>query len=293
MRHNWLLYNFFKAHDCTFVRLTGANQLAIILPNSYQLSSAWTSILAMTRISPDRSSQPPFPGLRALASRGSGAANIAVVLRQEIVEGRYRYGDRLPAERSLAEHFRASRGTVREALRRLEETSLVTRRVGSGTFVNYRERPDHHDVAQTTSPLELIEVRAAVEPPIVRLACMNASARDVEHLREALGKVEAAGDDATLFSSADELFHLALADCSKNPVMQWLYRHINDVREHAQWSARRDKVLTPARIARYNAQHREVFQAIESRDIEGGMRAMTRHLEQARSDLLGEAGQEK
>lgn len=227
--------------------------------------------------------------VQSLSLRGPAATNIAMALRKEILEGRYSYGDRLPAERSLADYFSASRGTVREALRRLQDTNLVTRRVGSGTFVNYRERPDHEHVAEETSPLELIEVRIAVEPHIVRLAVTNASARDLSRLRDALKNVVAAKGDPELFSRADEAFHLTLAECSKNPVMQWLYQHINDVRAHAQWRARRDKILTPERIEHYNADHRELFEAVESRDIRRAVSTMKNHLERARADLLGQA----
>jgi DNA-binding FadR family transcriptional regulator len=225
--------------------------------------------------------------LQSLTSRGSGAANIAMVLRREIIDGRYSYGDRLPAERNLAVYFGASRGTVREALRRLEEDQLVVRRIGSGTFVQYRQRSDHEDIADATSPLELIEVRFAIEPHMVRLAVTNASRRDLDKLRDALERVEAAGSEPDAFSRADEEFHLTLAQCSKNPVMQWLYRHINDVRGHAQWSARKDKILTHERIRAYNVQHRRLFNAVHSRDIEGAVNEMTSHLERARNDLVG------
>jgi DNA-binding GntR family transcriptional regulator len=69
--------------------------------------------------------------------------------------------------------------------------------------------------------------------------------------------------------------------------MVWLYRHINDVRGHGQWSARKDKILTPDRIVAYNKQHRALFKAIESRDTQEAADIMTRHLEKAREDLLG------
>ena len=226
-------------------------------------------------------------GLQDLSTRGSGSVGIAMALRTEILEGRYAFGDRLPAERHLASYFGASRGTVREALRRLEESNLVSRRIGSGTFVAYRERPDHAHVAETTSPLELIEVRFALEPHIVRLAVTNANGRDVERLRDALGEVVSAGMSPEEFSRADENFHLVLADCSHNPVMQWLYRHINDVRGHAQWSARKDTILTPERIREYNAEHQAVFRAVHTRNVEEGVNAMTRHLERARAHLTG------
>ena len=227
-------------------------------------------------------------GLQSLSARGSGAINIATMLRNEILEGRYAFGDRLPAERDLASFCGASRGTVREALRRLEENNLVSRRIGSGTFVSYRERPDHEHIAETTSPLELIEVRLALEPHMVRLAVMNASARDIERLREALGGVVSSGNSPERFSRADETFHLTLAGCARNPIMQWLYRHINDVRGHSQWAARKDKILTPERMLEYNGEHQAIFQAVHSRDTDSGVAAITRHLERARSHLLGE-----
>src|SRR5688500_16807261 len=53
----------------------------------------------------------------------------------EIVSGRYAPGARVPAERDLAVTYKASRPTIREALRRLEEWRLITRRRGSGIVV--------------------------------------------------------------------------------------------------------------------------------------------------------------
>ena len=79
--------------------------------------------------------------------RGGGSANIAVELRRQILAGDYVLGERLPPERALAVQFGAARGTVREALRRLEEIKLVDRRVGSGTYVSYRTDEESDDVA--------------------------------------------------------------------------------------------------------------------------------------------------
>ena len=109
---------------------------------------------------------------------------------------------------------------------------------------------------------------------------------DAANAEEALREVESSNDPES-FSRADESFHLALAESTRNPLMVWLYRHINDVRGHAQWSVRKDKILTPTRIAEYNAQHRALFAAIESRDTQAAVDIMTRHLEKARADLLG------
>jgi DNA-binding FadR family transcriptional regulator len=216
-----------------------------------------------------------------------GSAAIAARLRQAILDGRYADGERLPAERELATHFDASRSTVREALRRLEETSLVARRIGSGTFVTYRPALDKSNIAEVTSPVELIDVRLSIERQMARLVVVNATARDLERLGAALQRVENCGGDREVFSRADEQFHLSLAEASRNPLMVWLYRQINDVRSHAQWDGMKDKILTGQRIDEYNLQHRALYDALCSRDVETAVKIVTDHLEKARRDLLG------
>jgi DNA-binding FadR family transcriptional regulator len=216
-----------------------------------------------------------------------GAAAIAAQLHEAILKGAHGHGQRLPAERHLAEHFGTSRSTVREALRQLEEMDLVTRRIGSGTFVNRPAEPGEGHVAENTSPLELIEVRQAVEPHMARMAVAHATARDLEALADALAVLESCGADRELFSSADERFHVALAEATDNPLMIWLYRQINAVRGHAQWGEMKRKILTRDNIDLYNAQHRALYEAIRRRDIEAAVRCVDEHLDKARRDLLG------
>jgi DNA-binding FadR family transcriptional regulator len=218
---------------------------------------------------------------------GEGAAAISTRLRQAILDGTYAYGARLPAERELARHFSTSRSTVREALRQLETQRLVTRRIGSGTFVSHRAAPNGDYIAEVTSPLELIDVRMAVEPNIARLAAVSATARDLERLAQMLASVESAGNDREAFSAADEQFHLLLAECTHNPLMAWLYRQINDVRGHRQWHRMKEKILTPTRIREYNAQHRALYEALRSRDVDAAVGCILSHLEKARRDLVG------
>ncbi len=220
-----------------------------------------------------------------------GSANIAVELRQAILGGDLVFGQKLPPERSLALQFGASRNTVREALRQLEENDLVSRRVGSGTYVIYRDTNDRDDAADATSPLELIEVRFAVEPNMTRLAVQNAGARDLERLEEALINLEKAGDDPKRFSRADEAFHLCLAECSRNPLMAWLYKQVNEVRGNTLWFEAREKILTPARIAEYNREHRQLYEAIRRREMDNALSLINDHLNDARTDLIGANGE--
>ncbi len=224
---------------------------------------------------------------RIIPESARGSAWITAQLRQAILDGAYAHGEKLPAERQLAEAFGASRTTVRIALGQLEEERLLVRRVGSGTFINYRSRGETEDIAEVTSPIELIEVRLGVEPHMVRLAVLNSTARDLDRLQEAVERMEAGSTDAEAFTLLDEQFHLMIAESTHNPLMVWIYRQINDVRCHAQWAAMKDKVLTVERIAEYNRQHRNLFETIRSRDVEGAVAIVTNHLHYARRQLLG------
>lgn len=220
-------------------------------------------------------------------ARVHGSAAITRELRKAILDGDYGNGDRLPAERQLAEYFQASRSTVREALRQLEEQNLVKRRLGSGTFATYTSHLEDARIAEVTSPIQLVEVRLGFEPQMVRLAILNATARNLERMETALRRVEAERTDQDAFSRADEQFHLSLAECTGNPLMVWLYQELNTVRGHAQWDAMKTKILTPQRIAEYNAEHRALFDAIKSRDKTAGEKVILDHLMRARRDLLG------
>jgi DNA-binding FadR family transcriptional regulator len=216
-----------------------------------------------------------------------GSAWITSQLRQAIMEGGYAHGEKLPAERQLASAYGASRTTIRTALDQLESERLVSRRVGAGTFVNFRPQGDTEDIAELTSPLELIEVRLGIEPNMVRLAVLNATARDIERLAAAMSRMEPSSGDSESFTLWDEEFHQLIAEATRNPLMVWVYRQINAVRTHSQWNAMKDKVLTPGRIAEYNQQHTALYEAIRTRDIEAAVAIVTNHLHYARRQLMG------
>jgi DNA-binding FadR family transcriptional regulator len=216
-----------------------------------------------------------------------GSAWITGQLRQAILEGRYAPGEKLPAERNFASAFGASRATIRTALSRLETERLVTRRLGAGTFVNTALQAANAEVAELTSPLELIEVRLGVEPNMVRLAVLNATARDIERLGAHIARMPAAAFDSESFTLWDIEFHQLISEATRIPLMVWIYRKINDVRTHSQWNAMKSKVLTPERIAEYNEQHLSLYEAIRARDIDAAVAVVTNHLHYARRQLVG------
>lgn len=233
----------------------------------------------------------PIPGADAVLARlskpTSGVGAISAYLQRAIETGAYSEGDKLPPERQLAETFKAARSTVRRALDKLEREGLVSRRLGSGTFVGAAipggRRPA--DLIDEVSPLQLIEARIAVEPFTTRLAVLHATRRTLDEMDQVLAHAEATRDKDE-FSKWDGEFHLLLARASNNPLLINVYRQINHVRLHAQWDAMKEKILTPEVIRDYSRQHRSILRAIHVRDAQLAQSLMAEHLEKAREDLV-------
>ena len=213
------------------------------------------------------------------------AVAIAARLSEAIADGIYADGERLPAERTLAEAFSCSRTTIREALRLLCAGDLVSRRAGSGTFVTFSPDAGNPDIAEITSPLELIDVRIAVEPHMARLATLHATVRDLDRISHALDALESS-DEPDSFTRHDRIFHQLVADATHNPLMRSFYRRINHVRGHRQWSAMKDKVLTRQAMESYNRDHRRLLEALGLRDGDAAADIVLDHLRKARLQLI-------
>lgn len=88
-------------------------------------------------------------------------------LRGDIVAGRFREGDRMPSESELAREFRTTRGTVRQALQRLEYEGLIVREVGRGTFAGRPKilsRIDTRFAQSFEEQMAVKGVRVSLEP---------------------------------------------------------------------------------------------------------------------------------
>ena len=120
-------------------------------------------------------------------------------IRRAIEAGTLADGDQLPPERELSDTYSASRSTVRKALDELEKLGLVSRKVGSGTFVTYSgpTEIDVENVIDQISPLQLIEARVGFERQMARLAVVHATGRDLERMGTILMELEASKFDTT------------------------------------------------------------------------------------------------
>lgn len=193
---------------------------------------------------------------------------LSIDLERLILEGELKPGEKLPAERELAETLKVSRVSVREALRELENRGLIDRRPGRGTVVlspgeNARLTQSVLGLAATMRPelSHIMELRAIVEPPIAKITAIRATTRDITQLREL---VEAMEQDVTKerYAELDRAFHQAIAQYTHNPLLTLINEQIALQIE----PSRADRYQTRARRAISSAAHRRIFEAIESGD---------------------------
>jgi DNA-binding FadR family transcriptional regulator len=172
---------------------------------------------------------------RSEADQGSGFARVFDFLREQLLEGRIRSGDRLLPERELALQMGVSRPIVREALRALSMLGVVEIRERVGTVVRQPDVSVLGDVfafslAQVPDAIDdVMQARIALECQAIRLACQRATTADIERMRNALDAIEATVDDAAGGGQADFDFHIALVRASKSDTLVQLYGAMADL----------------------------------------------------------------
>ena len=218
-------------------------------------------------------------------ARKLGAPDIAALMRREISKNNWRLHDRLPPERSLSETYGVARGTIREALSRLEQEGYVETRPGSGTYVIHQQDTPSAAAVEQANPLELIDTRFALEPHICRLAVLHGRRADFDKLEELCTLMESQVNDPVGFAEADTNFHKLLADTTGNRLLMWIIAQINAVRNQDEWTRMRQLTLDETIIRQYNVQHRQILNAIRTREPERAANMMKEHLETARLSL--------
>jgi DNA-binding FadR family transcriptional regulator len=214
---------------------------------------------------------------------------LVLTLEEAIDSGRWKPGERIPTERALSDHYGVARNTIRRALKQLEDDGRIIRHVGRGTFVGEGKRTQPNDLArriENASPAEIMEVRLIVEPQAAECAAARANGAELDAMAECLKKGEAA-PTAAEFEMWDGLFHQALIAACRNQLLIDIYDAINAVRRKADWAALKERVLTPARRAVTQKQHRRILAALKARDAQRAALEMKNHLLDVRRSVVG------
>ncbi|MEU2232863.1 FadR/GntR family transcriptional regulator [Streptomyces litmocidini] len=192
-------------------------------------------------------------------------------LRSSIERGQYVVGDKLPSEAELCRTLEVSRPVLREALRALQAMGLTVSKSGKGTFVvaNTVEDPTFGDYAAS----DLLEVRRHVEIPVAGYAALRRTPEDLDHLSHLLDRMEQE-TDTTAWVAMDTVFHLAVAEASRNPVFRRVIEEIRDA------LARQSTFLNElgGRREQSNCEHRAILEALADGSEHDAVEAMSHHL---------------
>nr|WP_055505616.1 FCD domain-containing protein [Nonomuraea pusilla] len=208
-------------------------------------------------------------------------------LREQITDGHWPVGTRLPGENALAATLGVGRSTVREALRALAGAGLVQARQGSGVYV-IADRPadDWPARLRRAAITDVYEVRVMVETQAARLAAARRTAEDVAALEAALearGRAAREGDAA--FVDADVALHAAVVAAAGNPVLDGLFAEFAPLlRERlvdlVELLGLRDHDAAPGQDA-----HAALVDAIRRGDAEAAGAVLQEELEQTLAHL--------
>ena len=196
-------------------------------------------------------------------------------------------GGRLPPERVLAGDLGVGRRTLRKALSALEDEGRIVRRQGQGTFVNGRAGARNHGLDHAfehTNPIEVMEVRLAIEPVMARLASLRSSRCDIERLARLAEETRTANDAAT-YERADGAFHRKVAEAARNTLFLSIYDALSDIRSDASWSNLGENAKCFKRQAVYARLHGGLVDAIAARDGERAHQIMYSHLSDVRNHI--------
>lgn len=213
---------------------------------------------------------------------------VAERLAKAIAAGDYKPGDRLPAERDLAEQFDVSRTTIREAIIALEIQGVVEVRIGSGVYVTSAQpKGKVIPIEMDIGAFELTEARLLIEGEVAALAAVNATDTDIADLERLLADMDRANAKSDGSGElVDRQFHERIAICTRNSAMVAMVEQLWTIRNRSPQCVRLfDKSRSRGNQPVIN-EHKAIVDALASRDPGAARAAMRHHLSKVLDYLL-------
>jgi DNA-binding FadR family transcriptional regulator len=210
---------------------------------------------------------------------------VSARLRENILSGSLKPGDKLPSENGLSEEHKVSRTVIREAIASLRSDGLVEARHGVGVFVLAPQPSPLQGLkpaesGRISSIIEMLELRSAVEMEAAALAALRRSPAQEEVIFERCADLDRLIETGETTFSADFRFHLSIADATNNPRFREFLELIGEQmipRSSLQHGA---SERTPADyLTQIQAEHRALAEAISNRDPSAAREAVRVHLE--------------
>ena len=210
-------------------------------------------------------------------------------LKEAILLGHFKSGEKLPSERELTAEFQVSRGVIREAIRALEITGFVVLRQGptGGAFVTNLSF-DHVGnafldlfLANKVSIPELAHVRYYVEPEVARLAALNATEEDKKRLAEAQEAEFLAVTTATARINQLQRVHHIIAESCRNHFFEAITKSMMRLTYEIV-----EAVDPDHQALHMPGEHQTIIDAVINGNADEAKAAMKKHLEKFRDNLI-------
>jgi len=207
-------------------------------------------------------------------------------IKQMLVDGQLRSGDKLPVEKDLAASLGVSRNTLREAVRALSSLKVLQTRQGDGTYVTSLQPAllldgmgFVADLYREDGELQFLHVRRLLEPEATALAVGRLTEPDLARLRDLLDEadelVRAEPIDHDRLMANDRTFHTLITSRCGNPVLSALVENTSGHTVRARlWRGR----LDPNADARTVLEHRMIYDAIVDGDSERARLVAAAHI---------------
>ncbi len=217
---------------------------------------------------------------------------VVTELKTAIVQGKLKPGDRLPSERDLAEMLGVSRTSLREALKLLAASGLVTIKHGQGVFIAEQEQDTYvrkfvdHLFIDKTKIAELFAIRKVLEVQAASWAAEHGTSDQKQMLIDIVlatrAKIKGNQEDLSILAEHDSVFHNTLAIATNNSVLIDVMYSLLDLLGDSRFQA----MQVPSRPHRSLSEHEEVAQAIYMGDTERAKATMLNHLNAVERDVL-------
>lgn len=164
--------------------------------------------------------------IKIYINRKTLAEDVADKIKEQISLGHYEVNEKLPIEPELMKTFGVGRSSIREAIKLLSNAGLLRVLQGVGTFVEKASSREPLDLRLKRAKVEdLNEVRQLLEIKIAEKAALNRTDEDIGKIKKPLNDRKIAADRGLTAEciDADIQFHIAIAEDSKNAILDDLY----------------------------------------------------------------------
>lgn len=208
---------------------------------------------------------------------------VADDLLKVIDSGRYKAGDRLPAERDLAVEYNVSRPTMREAVIALEIANRVEVRKGSGVYVlaQVSDEGQNDSLAaldMNVGAFELTEARMLIEGEATALAATMIKDEDIAALSAIIERMKMENEKEQGHETADKQFHMTIAKATQNSALVAIIEDLWNLRENSPLTQNMYETVRLEGVKPSIDEHIAILKALEAKDPIAARLAMRTHL---------------